>query len=200
MQTRGSDTGSRCRPAVLRRHDHAQADPGNLALLGIGGGVAAGPLHAPAPDTDHAAAEQPAADHQDAENCAPPAGAGPITAVAADAHGAAPSCDREYFEFKDQFVVPVIGDGRIVSRLVLSLSIEISPGDERSRLSARTEIARQHVAGAVRPRELRRVQGAYTKIQASSTRCAASCSRPRGRSWAKASRTRSITEIARQDA
>ena len=98
-----------------------------LALLGIGGGVAAGLLHAPAPDADHAAAEQPAADHQVAENCTPPAGAGLIPAVAADGHGAAPG-DREYFKFNNQFVVPVIGDGRIVSLVVLSLSMEIGPG------------------------------------------------------------------------
>lgn len=90
-----------------------------LALAGLGGGVGAGLFLRPASDAEDHAAEQ---DH-----------------AAADAEGHAETADGEHGEDKEgmpdyvklnnQFVIPVVEKGRVAALVVLSLSLEIEPGN-----------------------------------------------------------------------
>lgn len=76
-----------------------------LILIGVGGGIGAGLFLRPIPDTeDHATAE--------------PAG---------DAH-ADPEVAPEYVKLNNQFIIPLVEDERVSSMVVLSLSLEVSPG------------------------------------------------------------------------
>ncbi|WP_146588187.1 flagellar basal body-associated FliL family protein [Puniceibacterium confluentis] len=85
-----------------------------LALIGIGGGVGAGILLKPA--APEAAAL--------ADNCIVPE-ADPNAETAPDAVDTA---TRDYVKLNNQFVVPVIADGRIAALVVLALSLEIENG------------------------------------------------------------------------
>lgn len=76
-----------------------------LALIGLGAGVGAGFALRPAPE--------PVAD-----------------AEHAPAPEAAPSANREYVPMTNQFVVPLIENGRVTSLVVVSLSIEASTGSK----------------------------------------------------------------------
>ncbi len=91
-----------------------------LALVGIGGGVGAGFLLKPAEP-------EPPADL--AEGCVPPENAAEhdLPNHADDAHDAEDST-KEYVKMSNQFVVPIVGDERISSLVVLSLSLEVSAG------------------------------------------------------------------------
>ncbi|MCX7286971.1 MAG: flagellar basal body-associated FliL family protein [Rhodobacterales bacterium] len=85
-----------------------------LALVGLGGGVGAGFFLRPAAeDPAHADAEDPAAmkDHATKEGAQEEEGTGP-----------------EYVKLNNQFVVPVVTDGRVSAMVVLSLSLEVEPG------------------------------------------------------------------------
>ena len=75
-----------------------------LALVGLGIGVGAGIFLRPATD--------PAAE-----------------AAAAEAHSAEadPESAPEYVKLNNQFVVPVLQDGRVESMVILSLSLEVKP-------------------------------------------------------------------------
>lgn len=75
-----------------------------LALVGLGIGIGAGIFLRPAPD--------PAAE-----------------AAAAAAHSAEadPKSAPEYVKLNNQFVVPVLQDGRVESMVILSLSLEVKP-------------------------------------------------------------------------
>lgn len=75
-----------------------------LALVGLGIGVGAGIFLRPATD--------PAAE-----------------AAAAEAHSAKadPESAPEYVKLNNQFVVPVLQDGRVESMVILSLSLEVKP-------------------------------------------------------------------------
>lgn len=89
-----------------------------LPLLGLAAGVGAGLMLRPPPEepaaasagdgqvSDGAAADAPKHDQAEAEPAVPP----------------------EYAKMANQFVVPVLEDGRVVSMVILSLSIEIPPG------------------------------------------------------------------------
>jgi flagellar protein FliL len=85
-----------------------------LALVGLAGGVGAGLFLRPAQTPeDHAAqGEAAAADgaHGEAEEGEPEEGA------------------PEYVKLNNQFVVPVVEEGRVAAMVVLSLSLEIAPG------------------------------------------------------------------------
>ena len=85
-----------------------------LPVIGLGAGVGAGFALRPAPPAE-AASEEPA----------------PEAAIAAEGGKAAPADPAEapeYAKLNNQFVVPVMKGGRVVSMVVLSLSIEIPPG------------------------------------------------------------------------
>ncbi|WP_309664838.1 flagellar basal body-associated FliL family protein [Tabrizicola sp.] len=80
-----------------------------LALLGLGGGVAAGVFLRPAPEDPHAestVAEDEGAQEEAADEEALP----------------------EYVKMNNQFVVPVVEDGRVRAMVVLALSLEVSNG------------------------------------------------------------------------
>lgn len=86
-----------------------------LAFVGLGAGVGAGLMLRPTPETgDHAADEDPSA---------------------ADTVEASPKPDAvppEYVKMSNQFVVPVVKEGRVAAMVVLSLSLEVEPGSSEA--------------------------------------------------------------------
>ncbi|WP_295078085.1 flagellar basal body-associated FliL family protein [Tabrizicola sp.] len=89
-----------------------------LALIGLGGGVGAGLFLRPAPTPeDHAVASgsepDAAGDHAEAES---------------EGEEAAENAP-DYVKLNNQFVVPVVEKGRVAALVVLSLSLEVAPGN-----------------------------------------------------------------------
>lgn len=75
-----------------------------LALLGLGAGLGGGMALRPAPDhADETTADQQAAEHDVDPEAAP-----------------------EYVKLSNQFVVPVLDDGRVVSMVIMALSLEVA--------------------------------------------------------------------------
>lgn len=93
-----------------------------LALLGLGGGLAAGQLLRPAeaPHEPETAGHDAPADAHGAE----------APAAAPDSHAAEADPEHlpEYVKMSNQFVVPIIDHGQIASLIILSLSLEVAPG------------------------------------------------------------------------
>ena len=94
--------------------------PAILGLAGLGAGIGAGLYLRPEPEvtpdgaTEHAdgaAAEEHATDEAEADTHAEDDGTGP-----------------EYVKLNNQFVVPVVQEGRVAAMVVLSLSLEVAPG------------------------------------------------------------------------
>jgi flagellar protein FliL len=83
-----------------------------LALLGLGAGVGGGLMLRPAPMADD--------DMGDAHD----------TAADADAeHGEGdPAAEPEFVKLSNQFVIPVLEDGRIVSMVIMSVNLEVTAG------------------------------------------------------------------------
>ncbi len=101
-----------------------------LALVGLGGGVGAGLFLRPAAeagdpamagDSEHAE-EEPAADNGHAD---PAAEEGSDETADAGHEESGP----EYVKMNNQFVVPVVIDGRVDALVVLSLSLEVEAGN-----------------------------------------------------------------------
>ena len=95
-----------------------------LALIGVGAGVGAGIMLKPAPVAP-----------VEASACVPPQ-ADAEHSASADApmpHGETPASGGEkkfdYVKLNNQFVIPVVKKGNVTALVVLSLSLEISPGD-----------------------------------------------------------------------
>jgi len=91
-----------------------------LALVGLGGGVGAGIALRPAPQEAVVMANpcgEVPAEHPAPENTKPEE----------DANAA-----HDYVKLNNQFVVPVVDDGRISSLVVLSLSLEIGTGQSET--------------------------------------------------------------------
>lgn len=86
-----------------------------LGLAGLAGGVAAGMALRPdaKPTDDHPTEAEPTDAH-----------ASESGAHAAEGDPSAP----EYVKLNNQFVIPVVEDGRVSSLVVLSLSLEVEPG------------------------------------------------------------------------
>jgi flagellar protein FliL len=86
-----------------------------LALVGLGGGAGAGLFLRPAPEAaDYpAGAEGEAAKEEDG------------TAEEGEPEEGAP----EYVKMNNQFVVPVVDEGRVAAMVVLSLSLEVEAGN-----------------------------------------------------------------------
>lgn len=116
-----------------------------VGLLALVGGGAAGWVLRPAPSPDASsdpAAHEVAADDHGAT--AEPAPKDDHAAPAADDHGAAPPAPdhgddhgdtpapggKEYVKLNNQFVVPLIDGGRVVSMVILSLSLEVQAGSK----------------------------------------------------------------------
>ncbi len=99
-----------------------------LALLGLGAGVGAGFALRPAEDA-------PAAEGHGEE--------APADAHAPEGHGAEASAEAghaaggeegapEYVKLNNQFVVPVLEGGRVVSMVILSLNLEVGAGQSEA--------------------------------------------------------------------
>lgn len=82
-----------------------------LGLLGLGGGVAAGHFLKPAEEA-----------HGEETACAPTE-AGAEEVVASDI-----ATIPEFVKMNNQFVVPVIDEGKVVALVVMSISLEVNPG------------------------------------------------------------------------
>ncbi len=90
-----------------------------LPLIGLGAGVGAGfALRPDAPVASEAGQATEAAAATDA----------PADLKPADPEPADPENPPEYAKMNNQFVVPVLEGGRVVSMVILSISIEIPPG------------------------------------------------------------------------
>lgn len=93
-----------------------------LVLIGTGAGVGAGVfLRPPPPPVEEAMADDAHADthgEKAAEHKATPAKHEEEEATS----------DREYVKLNNQFVVPLVEDGRVNSLVALSLSVEVMPG------------------------------------------------------------------------
>ena len=85
-----------------------------LALFGLGAGMGAGLALRPAPEMsaegDHAAPAK--GDH----------------AAAADPEAIDPEMLPDYVKLNNQFIVPILEEGRVVSMVIVSLSLEVKPG------------------------------------------------------------------------
>ncbi|MWP37194.1 flagellar basal body-associated protein FliL [Rhodobacter sphaeroides] len=91
-----------------------------LALAGLGAGVGAGLFLRPAAEAagpDHATGGEGAADAH-----------APAAEPTAEGHSANPEEQPEYAKLNNQFIVPIIEDGRVASMVILSLSLEVPPG------------------------------------------------------------------------
>lgn len=84
-----------------------------LIVLGIGGGAAAGFLLKPAPE---------------AEALANPCGEMPETDAEHETEEEVLPENREYVKLSNQFVVPVVAEGKVGALVVLSLSLEVKLG------------------------------------------------------------------------
>lgn len=87
-----------------------------LALIGLGAGMGAGLVLRPAPE--------PAADAE------PMAG----DPAATEDHAAVPDPETvpDYVKLNNQFIVPILEDGRVVSMVIASLSLEVTKGSTDS--------------------------------------------------------------------
>lgn len=94
-----------------------------LALVGLGGGVAAGLFLRPAPAHEGQVSEATTEGEAGAE--AEHASGGGHAAEAGEAEENAP----EYVKMNNQFVVPVMEDRRVAAMVVLSLSLEVAAGN-----------------------------------------------------------------------
>ncbi|MFM7335070.1 MAG: flagellar basal body-associated FliL family protein [Tabrizicola sp.] len=87
-----------------------------LALIGLGGGIGVGLVLRPSAEHAAEGGEAPAKDGEHAED--------------GEAEDAEPvEGAPEYVKMNNQFVVPVVEDGRVASMVVLSLSLEVAAGN-----------------------------------------------------------------------
>ncbi|RMD89270.1 MAG: flagellar basal body-associated protein FliL [Alphaproteobacteria bacterium] len=95
-----------------------------LALMGLGTGIGAGLALKPPPSQEAEAGEAVA------EDCLPAGQTGQLPLPPAEGHGAHGEAtgDAEYVKLNNQFVVPVVVDGRVSSLVVLSVTLEVAPG------------------------------------------------------------------------
>lgn len=111
-----------------------------LALLGLGAGIGAGLFLRPAAEAPTAKADASAHAAPGAKtaaaNGAAATGHGAPSAPPAKAHGApAPShgsakgdATHEYVKLNNQFIVPIVADGKVASLVIMSVSLEVIPG------------------------------------------------------------------------
>lgn len=98
-----------------------------LALAGLAAGAGAGIALRPAPEAGDAHGED--GGHAGEDGHAAEDGKG-----AKDGHDGAhpppadPSAEPEFVKLSNQFVVPVVEDGRVAAMVILSLSLEVRPG------------------------------------------------------------------------
>ncbi len=93
-----------------------------MLILGVGGGIGAGIMLAPAPEEtmDHAAAEGAEGDAHAAEEA---------HAEEEEDHAEAdPETPNEFIKINNQFIIPVMEREQLTSMVVVSLSLEMKPG------------------------------------------------------------------------
>ena len=93
-----------------------------LVVFGTGGGIGAGLLLVPPPADEDLIAETPCGDPPEESTNDPAEASGEV------AQSAALTEEREYARLNNQFVVPVVQEGKVTSLVVLSLSIEVETG------------------------------------------------------------------------
>lgn len=93
-----------------------------LAVIGIGGGVGAGLMLRPPP------AEQ---DHAEIE-CIPADEVAKLTKALPPEKGSDEDSTYEYVKLNNQFIVPVIEGQKVDAMVVMSLSVEVPPGQVES--------------------------------------------------------------------
>lgn len=94
-----------------------------LALIGLLGGAGAG--YYVRPSADAAADHAPPADGEYTSDAPDADAAGSDHEPAADPHA---ENQPEYVKLNNQFVVPVVEDGSVSAMVILSLSLEVTPG------------------------------------------------------------------------
>lgn len=102
-----------------------------LALLGLGGGIGAGLALKPAgdPQAAEAAVIDQAPDGAAAEGAPAAEDHGPAPAAAPAGAGAAETgAEQDYVKLNNQFVVPVMADGKVRALVVMSLSLQVGAG------------------------------------------------------------------------
>jgi flagellar FliL protein len=88
-----------------------------LALIGLAAGIGAGMVLRPAPETVQI------------NPCENPASEDHAAAVTPDDHAGDTSApNSDFVRMNNQFVVPVVREGRVESLVVMSLSLELKPG------------------------------------------------------------------------
>lgn len=91
-----------------------------LALIGVGAGIGAGVMLKPAPvDLSEVPVCRPAAD-------------GEIAEVAHEVEESDPETPPEYVKMHNQFVIPVVEDGKMAALVVMSISLEVSAGGKEA--------------------------------------------------------------------
>lgn len=85
-----------------------------LLLIGVGAGVGAGLYFKPEPDETDIATDNPCGDQ----------GVTPAqSATTPDI-----SKEREYAKLNNQFIVPIVRDGKVAAMVVMSISVEVAAG------------------------------------------------------------------------
>ncbi len=97
-----------------------------LALIGVGAGIGAGVMLKPAP-----------VDMSEVPVCRP-ATEGEHTEVAHDVDEGGEATPPEYVKMHNQFVIPVVEDGKMAALVVLSISLKVSAGGKEATFSKRT--------------------------------------------------------------
>lgn len=98
-----------------------------LALFGLGTGIGAGLLFRPAADPNDQAAAGDAVGKPGHDAAAAPETSGDPVATGDQAGSGEDG--PEYVRMNNQFVVPVLKEGRVDAMVVLSISLEVEPGN-----------------------------------------------------------------------
>jgi hypothetical protein len=123
-----------------------------LILIGIGSGVGAGYVLRPDPH-DEAMMENPCGDVGHTE----------VMADADDAHAEETDpATHEFVKLNNQLVVPVVEDGRVRSLVVLSLSIEVQPGNKETVFSLEPKLRDAFLQVLIDHANLGGFQGSFT--------------------------------------
>lgn len=97
-----------------------------MALVGIGGGVGAGFAFKPEPETEMVE-EGDETEEKSADS--------------AETVAATPTSEeREYAKMNNQFIVPVVDDGRVTALVVLSLNLEVGIGTRTAVFAAEPKL------------------------------------------------------------
>ena len=102
-----------------------------LALLGLGGGIGAGLALKPAPEAAVAAGAEPhdvAGAEASEHGAAPPGGHGEAGVAAGHGGAADAAAEQDYVKLNNQFVVPVVAEGKVSALVVMSVSLQVGAG------------------------------------------------------------------------